>query len=104
MSHLVYNPSYSDMFRPVETGESKLVIDGNNVINGGTLVCGAEICNSDGTPMGSRPVQKTKTVLTGTWVDVSYSFTLSGSASYKAYLDPQDGLHLYTNRVTIWYD
>ena len=103
-TRLVYSPVYSDMFRPTETGACRLVIDGNDVLHSGDLLSGAEICNSDGTPMGSRPVCNTKTVSDTGVIDEEYSFSLSGSASYKAFLEPENGLHITTNIVTIWYD
>ncbi len=103
-SHLVYNPSYSDMFRPSGSGKSKLVVDSASIISAGKLAYGAEICNSDGSLTGTRPSVKTKNVSMTTFVDDSYFFDLSGSATYKAFLEPQNGLHLYMNRATIWYD
>ena len=105
LTHLVYSPSYSEMFRPADSGKSKLVIDSSSVISTGNLISGVEICNSDGTVFGSRPYEVTKNVpYTYTTVDTSYYFDLSGSATYKAFLEPENGLHLYMNRATIWYN
>ncbi len=104
-SHLVYNPSYSDMFRPTDTGSSKLVIDAASVISVGDLTAGAVICNSDGSVTNSIPFSETRNIpRTTSSADYTYVFSLSGSATYKAFLKPENGLHLYMNRATIWYD
>lgn len=104
-SHLVYNPSYSDMFRPTDTGSSKLVIDAASVITGGDLTAGAVICNLDGTVTNAIPFSKTRNIPSTTSpADYTHVFLLSGSATYKAFLKPENGLHLYMNRATIWYD
>lgn len=104
MTRLVYSPVYSDMFRPTETGWCKLTIDGNDVLSSGDLLSGAEICNTDGSVFGSRPACFTKSVVDTGVVDTEYSFRLSGSASYKSFLEPENGLHITMNRATIWYD
>ena len=103
-THLVYNAQYSDMFRTVDTGATKLEINAT-LIHIGTFVRGAEICNSDGTLIGAVPYSVSEEITQGDFLSTrSYSKTLSQSATYKAFIKPEDGLHLYINRATIWYD
>lgn len=103
-SHLVYSASYSDMFRPNNSGEGKMAAAPEQIISKGKLVMGVEICNSDGTLTGSGITSMNHTIDS---LMVEYNYfsypNMSASAKYKAFLKPENGLHLYMHDAIIFY-
>lgn len=102
-SHLVYSATYSDQFRPTTSGSAKIVNDCNSIITTGVLKTGVKFCNSDGT-VASCPYSVSLTLdHYYDSADRTYYPNLTAAASYKAFLEPVDGLHLYMNRSTVYY-
>jgi len=102
-THLVYTASYSEQFKPVDSGAAKIVNDCHQVVSYGVLVTGVRFCNTDGT-VGSCPFNASLTIDSpNDTADWTYMPNLSASASYKAFLEPTNGLHLRMNRVTVWH-